>query len=84
MNFPYMIFVVIVCFYFLIDTKIRNMTSILYSNSKDVSLINNNVIIQVGEDHNIEEFYAHSDILRTCSPHFKSAFSSNRVEQRII
>ncbi|CAI2165597.1 8788_t:CDS:2 [Funneliformis geosporum] len=54
------------------------MTSIFHSNlSKDLSLILNdaddfNVIIRVGEDQNVKEFYAHSVILRARSPYFKS------------
>ncbi len=61
------------------------MTSIFHSGLlKDISLILNdaddfNVIIQVGDNQNAKEFYAHSVILRARSPYFKSAFSSNWV-----
>ncbi len=55
--------------------------------SKDLSLILNNaddfnVIIQVGDNQNTKEFYAHSVILRARSPYFKSAFSSNWIIKR--
>ena len=61
------------------------MTSIFYSSlSKDLSLTLNNadVIIQVGENQNTKEFYAHSVILRACSPYFKRAFSSNWITKK--
>ena len=41
-----------------------------------------NVIIQVGEDHNMKEFRAHSAILQACSPYFESAFSPNWVVKK--
>ncbi len=55
--------------------------------SKDLSLILNNaddfnVIIQVGDNRNTKEFYAHSVILRARSPYFKSAFSSNWIVKK--
>ena len=58
------------------------MTLQLHSNlSKDLSLIlddadDYNVIIQVGENENTKDFYAHSVILRARSPYFKGALSS--------
>ena len=61
------------------------MTSVFHSGlSKDFSLILNdaddfNVIIQVGENQNTKEFYAHSVILRARSPYFKSALSADLV-----
>ena len=61
------------------------MTLIFHSGlSKDFSLIFNdaddfNVIIQVGENQNTKEFYAHSVILRARSPYFKSALSANWI-----
>ena len=64
------------------------MTSIFHSGlSKDLSLIlidadDFNVIIQVGENRNMKEFYAHSVILRARSPYFKSAFSSNWITKK--
>jgi len=64
------------------------MTLISYFGlSKDLSLILNdaddfNVIIQVGENQNTREFYAHSVILRARSPYFKSAFSSNWIVKK--
>ena len=58
-----------------------------YGLSKDLSLILNNsddfnVIIQVGDNQNTKEFYAHSVILRARSPYFKSAFSSNWIVKK--
>ena len=49
--------------------------------SQDLSLMLNdsddyNVVIQVGENQNIKEFHAHSNILRARSPYFKSALST--------
>ncbi|EXX70565.1 hypothetical protein RirG_086230 [Rhizophagus irregularis DAOM 197198w] len=38
-----------------------------------------NVNIQVGENENIKEFHAHSNVLRARSPYFKSAFSNNNM-----
>ena len=35
------------------------------------------VIIRIGEDQNVKEFYAHSVILRARSPYFKSALSTS-------
>ncbi|GBC38342.2 hypothetical protein GLOIN_2v1842978 [Rhizophagus irregularis DAOM 181602=DAOM 197198] len=64
------------------------MTTIFHSGlSKDLSLILNdaddfNVIIQVGENQNTKEFYAHSVILRARSPYFKCAFSSNWISKK--
>ena len=64
------------------------MTLIFHSSlSKDLSLILNNaddfnVIIKVGENHNIKEFRAHSVILRARSPYFKSAFSSSWITKK--
>lgn len=47
--------------------------------SKDLSLTldnsdDHNVIIQVGKNRNMKEFHAHSYILRSRSPYFRSAF----------
>ena len=64
------------------------MTSIFHSGlSKDLALLlddvdDSNVIIQVGENQNTKEFRAHSLILRTRSPYFKSAFSSNWITKK--
>lgn len=61
------------------------MTSIFYSGlSKDFSSILNdaddfNVIIQVGKNEYIKEFHAHSVILRTRSPYFRSALSKKWI-----
>jgi hypothetical protein len=41
-----------------------------------------NVIIRVGENHNIREFHAHSSILRGRSAYFKSALSSKWVDKK--
>ena len=41
-----------------------------------------NVIIQVGENSNVKEFRAHSNILRTRSPHFKSALSAKWITEK--
>ncbi|GBB98708.1 hypothetical protein RclHR1_00330035 [Rhizophagus clarus] len=48
--------------------------------AQDLSLMLNdsddfNVIIQVGEDHNMKEFRMHSNILKARSPYFKNALS---------
>ena len=50
--------------------------------SQDLSLMLNdaddyNVVIQVGENQNMKEFRAHSNLLRARSPYFKSALSAN-------
>ncbi|GBC04589.1 hypothetical protein RclHR1_05760007 [Rhizophagus clarus] len=64
------------------------MTSIFHSGlSKDLSLILNdaddfNVIIQVGENEHVKEFHAHSVILRTRSPYFKSALSNKWITKK--
>ncbi|GBB91099.1 hypothetical protein RclHR1_18210002 [Rhizophagus clarus] len=61
------------------------MTSLFHSSlSKDFSLIldnadDYNVVIHVGENDDIKEFYAHSVILRARSSYFKSALSSNWI-----
>ncbi len=66
------------------------MTSVFHSNlSKDLSLILRdsdgfNVIIQVGENQNAKEFYAHSMILRARSPYSKSPFHPTGLRKRII
>jgi hypothetical protein len=59
--------------------------------SQDLSLMLNdaddhNVIIQVGENHNMKEFRAHSSILRARSPYFKSALSTkwNNTKNNMI
>jgi len=55
--------------------------------SKDLSLMLNdaddyNVIIHVGENENMKEFRAHSNILRARSPYFKSALSTNWITKK--
>src|SRR5688572_4436813 len=63
----------------------KKMASIFHSGlSKDLSLILNDadVIIQVGENQNMKEFYAHSVILRARSPYFKSALSANWITKK--
>jgi hypothetical protein len=55
--------------------------------SQDLSLMLNdaddyNVIIQTGEDQNIKEFRAHSNILRARSPYFKSALSTKWITKK--
>ncbi|CAB4399572.1 unnamed protein product [Rhizophagus irregularis] len=45
--------------------------SLMLNNSDDY-----NVIIQVGENHNMKEFRIHSNILRARSPYFKNALST--------
>jgi hypothetical protein len=55
--------------------------------SKDLSLMLNNaddynVVIQAGENKNVKEFRAHSNLLRARSPYFKSALSSNEVTKK--
>ena len=56
--------------------------------SQELSLMlsgadDHNVIIQAGENQNMKEFRAHSNILRARSPYFKSALLSNGLK-RII
>lgn len=64
------------------------MTSIFHSRlSKDFSSLLNDaddfdVIIQVGENDNINEFRAHSVILRARSAYFKSALSTEWVTKK--
>lgn len=41
-----------------------------------------NVIIYAGEEPNVEEFHAHSIILRCRSQYFRTAFSSNWAEKK--
>jgi hypothetical protein len=41
-----------------------------------------NVNIQVGENNNIKEFHAHSNVLRARSPYFKSALSNNWIAKK--
>jgi hypothetical protein len=41
-----------------------------------------NVIIQVGENHNMKEFRIHSNILRARSPYFRSALSGRWTTKR--
>ena len=55
--------------------------------SKDLSLIlydadDFDAVIQVGENQNAKEFYAHSVILRARSPYFKSALSTRWVTKK--
>ncbi|GBB98704.1 hypothetical protein RclHR1_00330031 [Rhizophagus clarus] len=55
--------------------------------SKDLSLMLNdkedyNVMIQIGENHNMKEFRVHSNILRARSPYFKSALSAKWTTKR--
>jgi hypothetical protein len=55
--------------------------------AKDLSLMLNdkedyNVIIKVGENHNMKEFRIHSNILRARSPYFKSALSAKWTTKR--
>ena len=55
--------------------------------SQDLSLMLNdaddhNVIIQAGENQNMKEFRAHSNLLRARSPYFKSALSTNWVTKK--
>ena len=55
--------------------------------SQDLSLMLSdaddfNVIIQVGENHNMKEFRIHSNILRARSPYFKSALSDKWTAKR--
>ena len=63
------------------------MISKFYSSlSGDLSLMLNdvddhNVIIQVGENQNIKEFRAHSNILKARSPYFKGAFSAGWISK---
>jgi hypothetical protein len=53
------------------ETLLKDISN-LYNGADDY-----NVKIQVGEDSEIEVFYAHSVILRARSTYFRSAFSSN-------
>ena len=39
-----------------------------------------NVIIQAGENQNVKEFRAHSNLLRARSPYFKSALLSDGIK----
>ncbi|RGB41561.1 hypothetical protein C1646_751986 [Rhizophagus diaphanus] len=52
---------------------------------KDISSLlnadNYNVIIKVGEKENIKEFYAHSNILRAHSQHFKYIISNDIIKK---
>ena len=41
-----------------------------------------NVIIRVGENQNMKEFYAHSVILRARSSYFKRAFSTDWITKK--
>ena len=55
--------------------------------SQDLSLMLNdaddyNVVIQVGENQNMKEFRAHSNLLRARSPYFKSALSANWITKK--
>jgi hypothetical protein len=55
--------------------------------SQELSLMlsgadDHNVIIQAGENQNVKEFRAHSNLLRARSPYFKSALSSNWVTKK--
>jgi hypothetical protein len=55
--------------------------------SRELSLMLNDAddhdaIIQAGEDQNVKEFRAHSNLLRARSPYFKSALSSNEVTKK--
>jgi len=64
------------------------MTSKLHSNLlQDLSsmLMNSNdhdVVIKVGENQNIREFRAHSNMLRARSAYFKSALSSDWIVKK--
>ncbi|GBB98691.1 hypothetical protein RclHR1_00330018 [Rhizophagus clarus] len=64
------------------------MTSKFYSNiSKALAIMLNdsddyNVIIQVGENPNMKEFRAHSNILKARSPYFKGAFSDGWIDKK--
>jgi len=40
------------------------------------------VIIYVGENENVKELYAHSNILRTRSQYFRTAFSNKWAEKK--
>ncbi|RIA86164.1 hypothetical protein C1645_829700 [Glomus cerebriforme] len=65
------------------------MASIFHSGlSKDFSQIltkefdDYNVIIQVGENQNTQEFHVHSVVLRARSPYFEKAFSSDWITKK--
>jgi hypothetical protein len=64
------------------------MVSKFHSNLSDAlsSMLNDsddhNVIIQVGENQNMKEFRAHSNILKVRSPYFKGAFSTGWISKR--
>jgi len=54
--------------------------------SQELSLMlsgadDHNVIIQAGENQNVKEFRAHSNLLRARSPYFKSALLSNGIKK---
>jgi len=64
------------------------MASEFYSSLfQDLSLMLNNaddydVIIQVGDDQNMKEFRAHSNILKARSTYFKAALSNDWVVKK--
>jgi hypothetical protein len=64
------------------------MVSKFHSNlSEALSLMLNdsddhNVIIQVGENQNMKEFRAHSNVLKVRSPYFKGAFSTGWISKK--
>ncbi|RGB29515.1 hypothetical protein C1646_672400 [Rhizophagus diaphanus] len=64
----------------------RISSSLFFSPTSDANALQNiddyNVIIQVGENQNIKEFHAHSNILRARSPYFKSAFSAGWISKK--
>ena len=61
--------------FFNMSLKLHSGLSLDFSSMlKDAD--DHNVIIQVGEDQNVKEFRAHSNILRARSPYFKSELST--------
>ncbi|CAB4399553.1 unnamed protein product [Rhizophagus irregularis] len=58
-------------------SSLSESLSLMLNDSDD-----HNVIIQVGENQNIKEFRAHSNILRARSPYFKGAFSTGWISKK--
>ena len=61
------------------------MTSNFHSSLlKDISSMldsdDYNVLIQIGENQNVKEFRAHSNILRVRSPYFKNVLSVDNIK----
>ncbi|GBB98693.1 hypothetical protein RclHR1_00330020 [Rhizophagus clarus] len=58
-------------------SSLSEALSLMLNDSDD-----HDVIIQVGENQNIKEFRAHSNILKARSPYFKGAFSAGWISKK--